>query len=472
MNNEIRNEMAVNRPDHEKEIMAIIASAISPKAMREKLEDYHELDVAEVMPKLPPQELKKLLRILTVDMLADIFEYVDEEEAGQYIMTMDVHKAAQILSDVDSDTAVAILRTLDDGLKVKLVELMEKESKDDVQLVASFSEDEIGSRMTTNYVSVKWDLSIKEAMSELIRQAGKKDNISTIFSVDQNEVFYGAIDLQELIIAREDQKLDDLIVTSFPYVYGSQDIDDCIEDLKDWSEDSIPVLDNANKLLGVITSQTIVEMTDESMGEDYAMLAGLTTSEDLNEPLKDSIRKRLPWLLALLGLGLVVSSVVGAFESVVSQLTIIMAFQSMILDMSGNVGTQSLAVTIRVLVDDELTWREKVHLVVKEMRVGLCNGVVLGLLSFAFVGLYIALIKHKTFFFAYAVSGCIGASLVLSMLISSATGTLIPMFFVKIKVDPAVASGPLITTVNDLVAVIAYYGLSSIFLIDMFHLAG
>lgn len=208
---------------------------------------------------------------------------------------MDVHKAAQILSDVDSDTAVAILRTLDDGLRVELVELMEKESKDDVQLVASFSEDEIGSRMTTNYVSVKWNLTIKEAMSELIRQAGKKDNISTIFAVDQNDVFYGAIDLQELIIAREDQKLDDLIVTSFPYVYGSQDIDDCIE--------------------------------------------------DLNEPLKDSIRKRLPWLLALLGLGLVVSSVVGAFESVVSQLTIIMAFQSMILDMSGNVGTQSLAVT-------------------------------------------------------------------------------------------------------------------------------
>lgn len=103
---------------------------------------------------------------------------------------------------------------------------------------------------------------------------------------------------------------------------------------------------------------------------------------------------------------------------------------------------------------------------------GLCNGLVLGLLSFVFVGLYIALIKHKTFFFAYAVSGCIGASLVLSMLISSATGTLIPMFFDKIKVDPAVASGPLITTVNDLVAVIAYYGLSSIFLIDMFHLAG
>lgn len=179
------------------------------------------------------------------------------------------------------------------------------------------------------------------------------------------------MDLKDLITARQDTRLEDLIVTSYPYVYGHELIDDCIEKLKDYSENSIPILNNDNKLLGVITSQSIVDLVDDEMGEDYAMFAGLTAEEDLKEPLKESMKKRLPWLLVLLALGTVVSSVVGVFEQVVSQLTIIMCFQSLILDMAGNVGTQSLAVTIRVLMDESLTGKQKVELVFKEMRIAI-----------------------------------------------------------------------------------------------------
>jgi magnesium transporter len=146
-----------------------------------------------------------------------------------------------------------------------------------------------------------------------------------------------------------------------------------------------------------------------------------------------------------------------------------MAFQSLILDMAGNVGTQSLAVTIRVLTDENLTFKQKGHLVTKEMRVGLCNGLLLGAISFVMVGLYIMFFKGKEAGFSFAVSGCIGASLLLAMIISSAVGTLIPLFFKRIKVDPAVASGPLITTVNDLVAVVTYYGMSWILLLNVLH---
>ena len=166
-----------------------------------------------------------------------------------------------------------------------------------------------------------------------------------------------------------------------------------------------------------------------------------------------------------------VSSVVGIFEQVVSQLTIIMCFQSLILDMAGNVGTQSLAVTIRVLMDEELTLGKKLKLVAKEMRVGLFSGLILGVLSVAFVGLYIMLFKGYDAGVSFAVSACIGAALMLAMLISSGVGTLIPLFFKKIKIDPAVASGPLITTVNDLVAVVTYYGLSWLLLLQVLHLA-
>ena len=186
----------------------------------------------------------------------------------------------------------------------------------------------------------------------------------------------------------------------------------------------------------------------------------------------ESMKKRMPWLIILLGLGMVVSSVVGIFEKVVTALPIIMCFQSLILDMAGNVGTQSLAVTIRVLMDESLTGKQKLELVWKEMRIGLCNGSLLGFLSFILIGLYIYLFKGKTLLFSYAVSGCIGAALLLAMLISSAVGTCIPLFFKKIKIDPAVASGPLITTINDLVAVVTYYGLSWVLLLEVLHLAG
>ena len=385
---------------------------------------------------------------------------------------MDVRKAAGILSGMETDAVVDVLRMTPKEKKVLLIELMDDEARKDMAIIASFDEEEIGSKMTTNCIMIRENLTVKQAMSSLIGQAAKNDNISTIFMVTEDSTFYGALDLKDLIIARQDACLEDLIVTSYPYVYGNELIDDCIEKLKDYSENSIPVLDNDNKLLGVITSQSIVELVDDEMGEDYAMFAGLTAEEDLKEPLRESLKKRLPWLLVLLGLGMVVSSVVGVFETVVSQLTIIMCFQSLILDMAGNVGTQSLAVTIRVLMDESLTGKQKAELVWKEMTIGFSNGLILGTLSFIVIGLYIALFKGKTFMFAYAVSGCIGIALVVAIVISGAVGTCIPLFFKKINVDQAVASGPLITTINDLVAVVTYYGLSWIFLIEMLHLAG
>ena len=172
------------------------------------------------------------------------------------------------------------------------------------------------------------------------------------------------------------------------------------------------MLDASNCILGVITLRDLVEAVDDEMSDDYAKLGGLSAEEDLHEPLRASLKKRMPWLLVLLVLGMVVSGVVGAFEKVVSRLTIIMAFQSLILDMAGNVGTQSLAVTIRVLMDKEITARKKLGLVCKEMRVGLFSGLILGSLSVLFVGAYIMLGKGYPAQYAFAVSVCIGAALI------------------------------------------------------------
>ena len=190
--------------------------------------------------------------------------------------------------------------------------------------------------------------------------------------------FYGAIDLKDLIVARAEERLEKLIARSYPYVTDHEKISDCIDRIVDYAERSLPVLNDSGKLLGIITSADVVELVDDEMGDDYAKLGGLTSEEDLNEGVFQSVKKRLPWLIALLFLGMLVSSVVGAFESVVAVLPIVICFQSMVLDMAGNVGTQSLAVTIRVLVDENLTTAKKLQLLWKEMRVGLTNGATAG----------------------------------------------------------------------------------------------
>jgi len=247
-------------------------------------------------------------------------------------------------------------------------------------------------------------------------------------------------------------------------------VEDCIDRIAEYEEDSLPVLTEDGRIAGILTAQDLVELVDDAMGDDYAKLGGLTSEEDLREPAAVSMKKRLPWLIVLLFLGMGVSSVVGIFESVVAVLPIVICFQSLVLDMAGNVGTQSLAVTIRVLMDENLTLKEELALLGKEMRVGLLNGGCLGLMALAVLGVYIHACKGYAWGPAFLISGCVGVSLVVAMVISSLVGTMVPMLFHKIHIDPAVASGPLITTVNDLVAVVTYYGLALLFLVNMFHL--
>lgn len=452
------------RPDYTEELIALLRSRRPIADLRSEMEDYHDSDLADLLEQLPVADRRRMYRILGLDRMSDVFAYL--EDVGRYIEELDSELAADVIEGMDADDAVDVLDELDEDKRRELLELMDPDAAEDIQLIDSYDDDLIGSRMTTNYVAISREWSIREAMKSLVRQAAENDNISTLYVLDEDGIFCGAIDLKDLIIARSEVVLEDLIITSYPYVYATQTVDSCIEELKDYSEDSIPVLDSDNRLLGVITAQDIVEVVDEEMGEDYARLAGLTAEEDLNEPLLHSMGKRLPWLIVLLFLGLGVSAVVGMFEEVVRDLTLIVCFQSLILSMAGNVGTQSLAVTIRVLMDEQLTARQSVSLVFKELRVGFFNGTAMGAVSTVLVGLYVWLIKGFEPPMAFATSGCIGLSMMAAMAVSSLTGTLIPMLFKKLRVDPAVASGPLITTINDLVAVIAYYGLAWLLLVN------
>lgn len=452
-------------PSHQEDIVKLIKGPLTPKMKQQNLLSYHEKDISDALCLLSVDDRKHLYTLLDAEWIAEILEYSDDSTI--YLNEIPIQKRMAVLSHFETVEMLDYIREMDKDSRDIILDLLDSEKKREFLLLNSFNEDEIGSKMTSNYVAIDFGISVKEAMSSLIRQANDNDNISTIYVLDKNQIFLGAIDLKDLIIAREGTDLEKIITTSYPYVYATEQIEDCLSRIKDYSEDSIPVLDNENKLIGVLTSQTIMELVDDEMSEDYAKFAGLSSEEDLNEPLRKSIMKRLPWLMVLLVLGMFVSSIVGVFEKVVAQLPLIIAFQSLILDMAGNVGTQSLAVTIRVLVDENIGKKQKFFLVCKETRIGLVNGMILGILSFVMVGFYLVLLKSQTMNMAFSISACTGIALVVSMVLSSMSGTLIPLMFIKMKIDPAVASGPLITTINDLVAVITYYCLVWVLIIGV-----
>lgn len=456
-------------------LLELIKSNLYNPHLVDILDQYHELDIAEVIEQLTEAERNSLYKTLGAKKISEIFPYL--ENVSEYVEELGQEKVADVLENMDVDDAIDILEKLSEEECHQIVEQMEKDSSDDVKFIASFEDDEIGSKMTTNFIAVNKNDTIKEVMKKVISMAEENDNVSIIYALDDNECFYGSFELKDLIIARSSQDLSSIIKTNYPFLYSHDKIQDKINDLKEYSLEMIPVLDSNNKLIGVITSSDVIEAVDEALGEDYAKFAGLTDEEDINEPYFKSLKKRLPWLLLLLGLGLMISLVISRFEGVIASIPMIVFFQSIVLDMAGNVGTQSLAITIRFLNNDQIKGKDVAKMIFKEVKVGFTNGIILGLTSFIIVfGFLYAkylfdgelitangnIIHDITF-----LSSSVLIAIVVSLTLASFVGVSIPCLLKKFKIDPAVASGPLITTIDDLVAVITYYGIAMLFFLSI-----
>ncbi len=449
-------------------IVKILRSTLSAQTKKKKLKNYHDGDIADALALLTKEERFKAYELFGVERTAEIFSYFDNPE--DYIEELKADKAADILDELDSDEAINILDELDEDFRNHLISLMEKETREKVEALDKRDDETIGSYMSDNYITISKDATIKQAMSQLIKEAGEHDNINTLYVIDEESHLLGAVRLKDLIVARKDDSLDKIIISSFPSVLESELVSEIIQTLKDYAEESIPIVDKDNKLLGVISLDNIIEAADEEMTEDYAKLGGLSEIVDVDESPFYSVKKRIPWLIVLLFLGIVVSTVTGTFEAVIAAIPVAVFFQSMVLDMAGNVGTQSLAVTIRTISDEDMKKQEIRRLIGKEILVGFINGIIVAVVAFVFVLVYLSIKQqaittdHFVITDVLKISGIIATSLLLAMTASSAIGSFFPILLSKLHIDPAVASGPFITTFNDIIAVLLYYGLTYLFL--------
>ena len=459
-------EVRLQEHDYRVRILNIIRSESNDDQIKTLLQEYHEHDIAGILETLTADEREHLRKILGNEIMSDVVAFMDN--AGKYLSEMNAHDAAELIGKMDADDALEALEHVDEQTRSKILELIEEdEIKQDIALIDSYEDTEFGSRMSTNFIAVKRNQTVKETMKSLVREAARNDNIFTIFVLNEDDSFYGVIDLKDLIVARSHVELESLICNTFPFVYDKDIISENIERLRSYSENMIPVISSSdNTFLGVITANDIIELIDEERSDEYAKLAAMSGEQERDETLWESVKKRVPWLIALLFMGLAVSAVVRLFEGVVDALPMIVSFQSLILGMAGNVGTQSLAVTVRALGAQENNGiKAQLITILKEIRVALFNGLVLGAVSFVMVSAYLLVWASYGTTFVFSAAGCVGLAMYFAMVISGLTGAAIPICLYRLGLDPAVASGPLITTVNDLIAVISYYGLAWVLLL-------
>lgn len=436
------------------EIINIVVNTKDNDQLIDELNQFHPSDIADAFLELKDDDLLRLYDILPKELLADIITFIEDKE--RYLELMENEDVAEILDNMESNDAAEILEELDEEDIEEINQLIEPETLEDINLINSYDDSMLGSIMSTDYIEINDTFTIKQAMRHVINSANEVENINVIYVSGSDNKYIGIITLRDLIRARSTDNLEDIIKTNYPVFHDYDLIDEIDKDILDYELESYAVLDSDNQLIGIVNDENLLDLVEEEYKEDYAMLAGISDIADVDEPIFKSVVKRLPWLAFLLVIGLLVSLLTSSFEGVILSLTTVVFFQSLILGMAGNTGTQSLAVTISKLNDDE----KKISKVIfRELLTGFLNGIIIGAFGFALV-IGFLLLRGSVLNVAVITGLAVSISLVVSMSIAAFLGAFVPYILSKLKVDPAVASGPFITTVNDIVAIVIYYSLA------------
>lgn len=436
------------------EIIALLDESNQIK-FREIFLDLHAYDQAQIYLTLERNYRIKIFQYLNAEELSDLFEYFEEHEYLEVMGSVNHERMSKILEEMDPDDAVDFLQVLSEDMANQYLDKMNDEASNELLELMHYDEDSAGSIMTSDYIQINEHDTVKKAMKKLIDNAGNVDSISYLYALNDEEQLMGVISLKNLIIARGHEIIEDIMTDNVMSVLFDTDQEEVAKIMTDYDFLALPVVDDENHMLGMITIDDIVDVINEEVEEDYAKLAGLTdVAPDLdNETVLKSVQKRLPWLIILTLIGMVTSALMANFEEILEQVTILAFFLSLILAMSGNTGTQALAVTIRGITDDELDQRSKIitHLL-RELTTGMINGVVIGIL----VTVLITLLYGEMY-----IGMVVGISIIISLTLSTLMGALVPLFMNAINVDPAIASGPLITTFNDLLGLTVYLSLAT-----------
>lgn len=412
----------------------------------------HDFDKGVFFKSLSPDSRKVIYGWLTPLQMSDVFDSIDTE-AASYLKELPKEYRAKVISEMFTDNAVRMFSQLSDEEVSQYMKKLPTDVYNDIKKGLDYSKESAGGLMSLDFVEAQ----PAETVSNVIKRVSEYDEqvelVYYIFVVDQGKLL-GVLSLRDLLMADDNMQVSEVMSSTVISVTSDEHQLQVAKKIKDYDLLAVPVVDAENTILGVITVDDILDVVVSDALDNYSKLAGVDVSEVHDNPLKSSI-KRLPWLITLLFLGMATATLIGHYEDLVSEASVLAVFISLITGTSGNAGTQSLAVAVRRLAIKDDKNSSVLKLIGSELLTGLISGVVTGLTIMVVVGLW-----KQNFMLGFV----IGIAMMFAITVGNLAGSLIPMLMDKLGFDPAVASGPFITTLSDLTSVLIYFNIASLFM--------
>lgn len=424
----------------------------------------HPLDIAHMIENADPDLQFEMLNQLSIDRMNDVLIELSDELALGYLNSLSVEKKTEILNNLEMDEVRNLLDDVDKIEAQEILSLLNAPKRQKMIRMLSYDEDIAASIMNTDFIVIDERTSVEDATSNLVKNVKDTDFIDEIFVVDSQQEYIGSIELKNLIAARKGDKLDPIIERNQTVIYENDSIHTAIQRLRDYDDTVMPVLNEQNHLIGIITADDVLDTMIDEYEENVERLVAIGDYEESSSAFVRT-KQRLPWLLASIVLNLLIATFLSFFQDTIEQITALILFQPMILGMAGNIGTQAIAVTILRLHHDKLEGDgETKNHIRNEVLIGLVNSIIIGILGFLIAYVFLSVVNmgsQNPLYLAFVV----GSSLTGGMFISAICGVFIPILLDKMKGDPAIASGPIISTINDLFALVIYFAIATAMLL-------
>ena len=422
-----------------------------------KLKPIHYADIAEIIETLSIEEATYIIKLLKSETTADALTEVDPDTREQILDNLSINEIAREVSELKTDDATDLILELPEARKEKVMsQIQDDEHVKDIRDLLRYDENTAGGLMAKELVKVEEDLSVLKCLNKMRAQAENVTRVHSIYVVDQNNVLKGRLSLKDLITANSRDKVKDIYIPKVDFVTADQENEEVAKIMSKYDLEAIPVVNNKKELLGRITIDDIVDVIKEEADKDYQLAAGISKDVEADDTIFELVKARLPWLfLGLLG-GLGSVFILQDFEVIMEQprLRNLFFYTPLIAAMAGNVGVQSSAIIVQGLANDAVKG-SLFNRLIKEVGLSLINGLALALIIIIFG----ALINQELL-----VSFTIAGSMILVIVVAALVGTFVPIILDKKSIDPAIATGPFITTANDIFGIFLFFYIAKLVL--------
>ncbi len=457
VDNEISNVRTVLQIDNE--LLNNITNLIEDNAEKSLLNifaDLHPADIAEIINHLSFDNAKYVFSILDTETASEVVTEIDENLRERILKDIDVKTITDIVDELYTDDATDIVSDLPAPVAKQVLKNIDKEDSEDVKELLKYPEDTAGGLMTSNFVSVDSNATIKDAIEEVRKNADEFDHIYHIYVLKENEELLGIVSLKSLLTNPLNKKVKSVIQEDLMFVHPEMDQEEVANIMNKYDLVAIPVVDEHRRMLGRITFDDIQDVIQDEASEDIQKIAGLTEEEEFSDSTFRVSRNRLPWLFVSLAGELLSAVVLASFQASIEQIIIASFFIPIVMAMGGSAGSQSAIVMVQSINAGEIWKNETIKRLLKEFRVAFVNSVVCTAVLLV-VTLFIFKVDVS---FAYILS----FSLFLIMINATMIGALVPVLLKRMNVDPAIATGPFVTTTNDIIGLLIYFSLLTLYL--------